>query len=102
MKLGNVYEIRVRVVLPNYGIESDWSDILFVKLIQKFNEIVQNNNKQNFLTPAFGIQRKMEFCDFESISICDFINDNEATIIWRRKIIKNENNFGNFFFNYFK
>lgn len=91
-----IYEIKVRAVLPYYGIESNWSDSLFVAPPLNFKNDI-DENKQSFFTPAFGIQREMEFCNFESISICDFINDNEATIIWRRKIIKSDKYLGYFF-----
>lgn len=67
---GKQYEISVKIVLPN-GTESLWSNKQIVN--------ISINSLQN--------TRKQEFCDFESLINCDFINDVSATLKWKRKEI---------------
>lgn len=101
LKPEHVYEIRVRIVLPRYGIESRWSDVLYATPPFDINDEFNDDEITSFFftsTPAFGIQRRVEFCDFELVSICDFINDAEATLNWRRQVVESENFLGKIFY----
>lgn len=81
---GKQYEINVRIVLSD-GTESPWSNKLIVKI--PLNSIENN--------------RKQEYCDFESFTNCDFINDVTATLEWKRKEIPDSGNIFYKVFNYF-
>ncbi|KAI1715978.1 fibronectin type III domain-containing protein [Ditylenchus destructor] len=72
LKPGEAYDITVRVVKPG-GHQSAWS----AKHTAVVPSVVDHASKQQ--------HGHREFCDFESFSICDFINDASAQLQWSKQ-----------------
>uniref|UniRef100_A0A915CPW7 Collagen alpha-1(XVIII) chain n=1 Tax=Ditylenchus dipsaci TaxID=166011 RepID=A0A915CPW7_9BILA len=73
LKLGENYDISVRLVRPNHHL-SPWSS--------KFTANVPNNL---YYVANEEVGDKKEICDFESPGVCDYINDANAAMQWKRK-----------------